>query len=484
MDAPLAANANTAKAKQRCHLPAHMFRAYDIRGVAGEDLTKENARLLGQAIGYLAMHFGHPEVLFARDGRLSSPLLAEPLQAGILDSGCNIIDLGIVPTPLLYFATHTTECSAGVMLTASHNPAHYNGIKMVRHRASLSPEQIQGVREQAIYLARHPDRVRPADQPKGEIRQLNIIPDYLKRICQDIPLERPPKLVVDCANAVPGLVAPDLYRAMGCEVIELYCEIDGRFPNHPPDPTIASNLDALCDRVKAEGADLGIALDGDGDRIVIVSETGEILDTDRLLMLFVRDILPRYQHRPQKAHVVFDVKCSNLLSNEIESLNGVPVMSRSGHSFMKMKMFESQAVIGGEFSAHIFIKDRWYGHDDGLYAGARFMELLVRSGEPVSALIQTLPDSVHTPELRIDVEEAVKFNLMARIAEAADFRDADVNLLDGVRADFKDGWGLIRASNTTPALLLRFEAASEVALQRIQASFQALLNQIDPALKF
>ena len=470
--------------KKRCHLPPHMFRAYDIRGVAGEDLTAENARLIGQAIGYLAMHFGHPEVLFARDGRLSSPMLAEPLQAGILDSGCHIIDLGMVPTPLLYFATHTTECSAGVMLTASHNPMNYNGIKMVRHRASLSPEQIQGVREQALYLARYPDRVRPADQPRGEIRTLNIVPSYLERIRQDITLSHPLKLVVDCANAVPGLIAPALYQALGCEVIELYCDVDGHFPNHPPDPTIASNLKALRDRVLAENADLGIALDGDGDRVVVVSDQGEILDTDRLMMLFVRDILPRYKQRPQPANVVFDVKCSNLLAAEIEKQGGVPVMSKSGHSFMKMKMFESQAVIGGEFSAHLFIKDRWFGHDDGLYAGARFLELLARTQQSVSSLMETLPNSVHTPELRIEVQEAAKFRLMNRIAEAADFRDAEVNLLDGIRADFPDGWGLIRASNTTPALLLRFEASSESALQRIQGLFRELLNKVDPALQF
>ena len=480
--APLSDQTNNVKT--RCHLPSHMFRAYDIRGVAGEDLTVENARLIGQAIGYLAMHFGHPEVLFARDGRLSSPILSEPLQAGILDSGCHIIDLGMVPTPLLYFATHTTECSAGVMLTASHNPMHYNGIKMVRHRASLSPEQIQGVREQAIFLARHPEKVRPVDQPRGEIRALDIIPAYLSRITQDISLKHPLRLVVDCANAVPGLIAPALYRALGCEVIELYCEVDGSFPNHPPDPTIASNLNVLRQHVIAQNADLGIALDGDGDRVVIVSDQGEILDTDRLMMLFVQDILPRYQHRPQPANVVFDVKCSNLLAAEIEKHGGVPVMSKSGHSFMKMKMFESQAVIGGEFSAHIFIKDRWFGHDDGLYAGARFLELLTHSPLPVSALMKTLPDSVHTPELRIEVQEAVKFSLMARIAKAADFSDAEVNLLDGVRADFQDGWGLIRASNTTPALLLRFEASSELALQRIQTEFRELLGKVDPTLSF
>lgn len=482
MEAPQAANESNTRS--RCHLPKHMFRAYDIRGIAGEDLTEENARLIGQAIGYLAMHFGHPEMLFARDGRISSPILAESLQAGILDSGCHIIDLGTVPTPLLYYATHTTECSAGVMLTASHNPAHYNGIKMVRHRASLSPEQIQAVREQTLFLARHPEKVRPADQPRGKIRQRDIVSDYLRRIRQDIPLARPLKLVIDCANAVPGLIAPELYRALGCNVTELYCDLDGSFPNHPPDPTIASNLKTLCERVKSENADLGIALDGDGDRVVIVSETGEILDTDRLMMLFVQDILPRYRNKPQAANVVFDVKCSNLLASEIEKLGGVPVMSKSGHSFMKVKMFESQAVIGGEFSAHIFIKDRWYGHDDGLYAGARFMELLARSGQGVSALMKSLPNSVHTPELRIEVEEAVKFSLMTRIAEAADFNDAEINLLDGIRADFQDGWGLIRASNTTPALLLRFEAASEVALQRIQTTFQELLNRVDPALTF
>ncbi len=469
-----------------CELPGRMFRAYDIRGIVGRDLTEDNIRVIGQAIGYLALSHGHNEVLFGADGRLSSPSLSAALGEGILDSGCHIIDLGTIPTPLLYFATHTTDYHSGVMLTASHNPADYNGIKIVRERSCLTSEEIQGIREQACFFARRPDKVREPRLPRGSRRALDIMPAYIDRIRQDVKLKRPLRVVVDCGNAVPGLVAPSLYRALGCEVIELYCQLDGSFPNHHPDPTINVNLKDLVAQVKTHSADLGVALDGDGDRVVLVTDQGRVMDTDRLLMLLVDQILPGYcaTAEDRRPSVVFDVKCSSLLINRIQRCGGEPVMSRSGHSFMKHRMQETGAVVGGEFSAHVFIKDRWFGYDDGLYTAARFMEILAAGTATSDAMLQSLPTSLVTPEIRIEVDESHKFELMTRLAELAEFPAARVNTLDGIRADFDRGWGLVRASNTTPALLLRFEAETEDVMQRIQGEFRALLQRVDPILDF
>ncbi|HLT64077.1 MAG TPA: phosphomannomutase/phosphoglucomutase [Pseudohongiella sp.] len=460
-------------AEQR--LPETIFRAYDIRGIAGTDLTADSIYLIGRAIGSLAVGKGHSPVLFGCDGRLSSPELSAALKDGILDEGCDIVDLGVLPTPLLYFATYTTGITSGVMLTASHNPADYNGIKMVRDRHCLTPEQIQQIREHALQLP----AVSTCNQP-GKLQKMEIVDTYIQRIASDIKLQRPLKVAVDCGNAVPGLVAPRLLSTLGCEVIPLYCEVDGNFPNHHPDPTISSNLRDLISTIINSGADLGIGLDGDGDRVVIVTNAGNVIDTDRLLMLFVRDIVPRYE----APKVVFDVKCSNLLDGEIRAAGGEPVMSRSGHSFMKQSMQETGAVVGGEFSAHVFIKDRWYGYDDGLYVAARFLELLAGSQQSAEDMLRSLPSSIVTPELRIDVDETRKFVLMEQLAKLADIPRARINRLDGIRADFEDGWGLIRASNTTPALLLRFEATSRQALLRIQETFRQLLQQVDPRLDF
>jgi phosphomannomutase / phosphoglucomutase len=459
-------------------LPAAMFRAYDIRGIAGEDLTENNIYIIGFAIGSLAIEHGVSCIVFGADGRLSSPALARALTNGILDSGCDIIDLGIIPTPLLYFATHTTECSSGVMLTASHNPSDYNGIKIVRERSCLTPAQIQTIRERSLSIMSEPDKARPGN--RGHLSQHDILPAYLALVAGDIQLKRPLRIVVDCGNAVPGLVAPVLLEKIGCEVIPLFCELDGRFPNHHPDPTIAENLQSLITTVLAHQADAGIALDGDGDRVIVVTNEGHIIDTDRLLMLFVRDILPRYDN----PCAVYDVKCSNLVSSEIEACGGRPIISRSGHSFMKIKMQETGAVVGAEFSAHVFIRDRWFGYDDGVYVAARFLEILAGSGASAESLLLCLPQSVVTPELRINVAEERKFELMERISGLARFPAARISRLDGVRADFQDGWGLIRASNTTPALLLRFEASNLPALKQIEDAFRKLLQQVDEQLDF
>lgn len=453
-------------------LPENIFRAYDIRGIAGSDLNQINIELIGKALATLALEAGDTCLLFGADGRLSSPSLRDALLRGVLSTGCNVIDLGTIPTPLLYFAAYTCECSSGIMLTASHNPPDYNGIKIVHHRSCLTPEQIQQIRQRAEegnFLT-----------GQGQIRTRDFTSLYIKRVLQDITLRRRLKVVVDCANAVPGLISPILLRALGCDVIPLHCELDGNFPNHHPDPTIAANLQDLIKAVSLHEADLGIALDGDGDRVIMVTNAGTIIDTDRLLMLLIKDIVPLYDN----PNVVFDVKCSTLLTSVIKSCGGEPVMSRSGHSFMKQTMHETDALVGAEFSAHVFIKDRWYGYDDGLYVAARFLELLSKQDDSAETLFRTLPQSVVTPELRIEVSDDNKFQLMERILKLASFPQGTISILDGIRVDFADGWGLIRASNTTPALLLRFEATSRKSLQTIQSLFRDLLLQVDAMLEF
>lgn len=460
-----------------CDLPASIFRAYDIRGIAGEELTTQNIRLIGQAIGTLALEFNQDTLLFGADGRLSSPALAAALQEGILSTGCNLVDLGIIPTPLLYFGAHTTAWNSGLMLTASHNPADYNGIKMINQRTCLTPEQISRLHR---YI-----QAGNFHQGRGQVTALDLKPAYIRRLQQDINLQRPLRVVIDCGNAVPSVLAPDLFTALGCEVLSLFCDLDGHFPNHHPDPTIAANLTTLIKAVRNNKADLGIAFDGDGDRVVLITDQGRVIDTDRLLMLFIKDVLPRYREEADsgdKPRVVFDVKCSRLLSSLIQQQGGEPVMSRSGHSFMKKCMQETNAVLGAEFSAHIFFKDGWYGYDDGLYVAARFLALLAAQTESADTLLEHLPKSIVTPELRIDVSDDRKFALMDKIRKLADFPKASINLMDGVRADFRDGWGLIRASNTTPALLLRFEADSRKSLQHIQALFKELLIRADSDL--
>lgn len=456
-------------------ISAEIFRAYDIRGIVDQGLDHDNIAYIGYAIGQLMQSHGRQQLLFARDARLSSPSLAPLLQQGLLAAGCDVMDLGCVPTPLLYFATHNSPLDSGVMLTASHNPADYNGIKLVLGRHCLDPAQIAALQPQAQLAAS-----APLPAPAGRLLQpaQDICQQYLQRVCADVKLARPLRVVVDCGNAVPGLVAPALFEQLGCHVTPLFCEPDGHFPNHHPDPTIAENLQALIDTLQQGDADLGIAFDGDGDRVVLVSASGRVLDTDRLLMLMLGPILPKYD----TPAVVYDVKSTHLLQAAITALGGRPISSRSGHSFMKQRMQETGAVIGAEFSAHVFLRDRWYGYDDGLYVAARFLEQLAAGSVTLDQLMDSLPPSLSTPELRLPVPEAQKFDLMQQILAQATFNDASLSLLDGIRADFADGWGLLRASNTTPALLLRFEASNLDALQRIMTGFVDLLRPVAPAL--
>ncbi|MCY4016634.1 MAG: phosphomannomutase/phosphoglucomutase [Gammaproteobacteria bacterium] len=452
-------------------VPPEIFRAYDIRGIAGEQLSAAVAQRIGGAIGSEALANGIDTLLAARDGRLSSPELFAALTTGILASGCDVANLGVAPTPVLYFATHTTPYDSGVMLTASHNPANYNGMKLVFHRASLSAGQIQRLRERT--------EAGGVTSGAGRLRDLPIIESYLAAVSGDLRLARALKVVIDCANAVAAVVAPALFERLSCEVVALNRELDGNFPNHHPDPTVPANLATLRREVVARRADLGIAFDGDGDRLGLVDETGTIVEAEAILALLAEDIVPRYPG----AKIVYDVKCGNRLPRRIRELGGEPQMRRSGHSFMKLAMRETGAPLGGELSAHIFIKDRWFGFDDGIYAAARVAELLAARPGPASEAFGGGLEGFRTGELRLPAADERKFALIERIIELADFGDAEIIKIDGLRVEYADGWGLIRASNTTPALLCRFEADSRERLAAIQADFRELILRADDSLQ-
>lgn len=447
-----------------------IFRAYDIRGIVGKGLDEHSVRLIGQAIGTEAKALGESSLLVGRDARLSSPSLSQALIAGLCASGCNVIDLGEIPTPLLYFATHTLPTSSGVMLTGSHNPRDYNGIKIVLQKHTLADNQIARLRERI--------ENNELSSGTGMVSHYDIAPEYLRYVQGSIQLQRPFKVVIDAGNGIGGKIAPQLFHSLGCEVIPLYCEPDGNFPHHHPDPTVAKNVVDLRAAVLKHNADLGIGLDGDADRLGLVSRSGKLLNADQLLMAFAMDILP---DNPG-ACVVFDVKSSHHLARIISANGGVPVMCKSGHSFVKQKLAETDAVLGGEFSAHLFFKHRWFGFDDGIYAAARFLELMSKYDASADSLLERLPGSCSTPELFIPVEEAHKFALMETLKQQLAFDGANINLLDGVRADFANGWGLVRASNTTANLVLRFEADDEAALAAIQQQFRNALLAHNPAL--
>ncbi|NKB34627.1 MAG: phosphomannomutase/phosphoglucomutase [Pseudomonadales bacterium] len=452
-------------------IPPSIFRAYDIRGVVDEQLTEDSVELISRAIGSEAKQNDIDTLLVGYDGRLSSPLLSKALISGLRAAGCNVVNLGLIPTPLLYFATHTSGITSGVMLTASHNPANYNGLKIVFNQNCLADNQIQQIRK----------RIDSNELSSGEgsYQELDIINSYLKDVAARINIEKKLKLVVDCGNAVPATVAPKLFEQLGCEVLPLYCEIDGNFPNHHPDPTIPKNLEAMAAKVMEVNADLGIAFDGDGDRLGIVTNKGEFVDADKMLMLLVENILPNYNDAP----VVFDVKCSNVLAEKISEVGGKPVMHRSGHSFMKQKMQETGAPIGGEYAAHIFIKDRWFGFDDGIFTAARIIEILSAQNKSSSDVFANFNSAVSTPEIKLAVDEEIKFELVNRLLELAEFPEGRLITLDGLRVEFEDGWGLVRASNTSPALLLRFEASSEEKMNEIKTAFKALIHRADNSIE-
>ncbi len=453
-------------------IPEGIFRSYDIRGLVDTEITPELAEHIGRALGSEALDQGETHMVLARDGRSHSPVLAEALRTGIASTGCHIIDLGTVPTPLMYFATHhLNETSSGVMVTASHNPGEYNGFKMVINGVTLADDAVLDVRSRIQRQQYH--------QGEGETRSHDIITDYIERIFSDVALVGAVSLVIDAGNAVPGVVAPRLFEELGCDVTPLYCDLDGSFPNHDPDPTQEANLQDLITKVQEVGADLGAALDGDGDRLIIVTPKGRIIWPDQLLMLFARDILGRNPG----ADVLFDVKCSRQLNQLVTSYGGRPIMWKTGHSHMKSKMIETGALIGGEYSGHIFIKDRWYGFDDGLYTLARLLEIITLRDQPIDDIFAAFPILPSTPELKIPVQDDQKFALVERLVAEGEFQSGKASTIDGLRVDFAKGWGLVRASNTSAALTLRFEAETEEALIKIQQLFKRELLKIDSQLK-
>ena len=449
-----------------------IFRAYDIRGVVDDSLTVNDVYEIGRAIGSEAHERGQQILVVARDGGISALQLSTALIRGVRATGCNVIDIGQVPTPLLYFATHFLETHAGIMLTASHNPPQWNGMKVV-----LGGETLSGGGIQKLY-----QRIEAGQFLTGEgsLQTMDVIPEYLAQITTDIQLQRPLRLVVDGGNGVAGALASQLYRTLSCEVDELFCDVDGNFPHHPPDPSQPQNLRDLISVVKARQADLGIALDGDGDRLVVVAGSGAIVWPDRLMMLFAGDLLSRNPG----ATVVFDVKSSTHLPRVITKYGGHPLMWKTGHSLIKAKMKEVGALLGGEMSGHIFFKERWFGFDDGLYAGARLLELLSRNEHSPTDVFAGLPDAVSTPELRLYLPEGESDRLMKALAlTRTRLTGAKITSIDGLRADFEEGWGLVRASNTAPSLVFRFEARTPQVLRRIQDEFRRILLEVGPGLK-
>ena len=448
--------------------PPEIFKAYDIRGIFGKTLTPEIVRGIGQAIGSEARERGLTSLAIGRDGRLSGVELAQALAEGLQRSGIDVIDVGMVATPMLYFAAHTLCDYSGVMVTGSHNPPEYNGLKMVLGGETLAAASIQSLRL----------RLETSDFAEGEgsYHRHDIAEAYLQRIVGDVRLARPLKIVVDCGNGIPGKYAPDLYRRLGCEVTELFCEVDGNFPNHHPDPSVPDNLRDLIRTLETGDAEIGLAFDGDGDRVGVVTRNGSIIYPDRQLMLFAADVLSRHPG----GRVIFDVKCTRNLAPWIEQHGGEPIMWKTGHSFIKGKLKETGALMAGEMSGHIFFNDRWYGFDDGLYAGARLLELL-SSRMDIDAELAAIPDAVSTPELQIRLKEGENYAVIARLQEAARFDNPErIITIDGLRVEYKDGFGLARSSNTMPVIVLRFEADDEAALKRIQHDFRRTILQVRP----
>jgi phosphomannomutase / phosphoglucomutase len=466
--APKAAAATTAMTVD----PA-IFRAYDVRGVVGKSLNRDVARLLGQSIGTLMREKGLREIVVGRDGRLSGPELAGALADGLREAGIDVIDVGAVPTPVVYYAAYRFNTGSGVAVTGSHNPPDYNGFKIVVGGETLSEGAIQDLYQRIVG-----NKLESGGQ--GGIRHIDVVPDYIERITSDVQAERNLKIVVDCGNGIPGAVAPQVLEGIGCEVIQLYCDVDGTFPNHHPDPSDPHNLEDLILAVKQTGADLGIAFDGDGDRLGVVTKEGEIIFPDRTLMLFARDVLSRQPG----ATIIYDVKCTGHLRGQILDAGGSPMMWRTGHSLIKAKMRETNAELAGEMSGHFFFKERWYGFDDGIYAGARLLEILAGDLEERTpeAIFATLPKGVSTPELKIEMQEGEHYKFIEKFRQVATFGDATLTTIDGVRADWPDGWGLVRASNTTPILVLRFDADNAAALKRIQNVYREQLLAVDKNL--
>ena len=447
-----------------------IFKAYDIRGIVDSALTVDAVRSIGAAVGSTALERGVSHVVVGRDGRLSGPKLSAALIEGLRATGVAVTDIGMVPTPVLYFATHHLGTGTGVEITGSHNPPEYNGLKMMIAGETLHGDGIQALRQRI-----EQGRLTRASAP-GELKQANLVDDYLTRIVGDVKLVRPMKIAIDCGNGVAGAVAPRLFRSIGCEVIELFCDVDGNFPNHHPDPAHPENLQDLIRCLRETDAEVGLAFDGDGDRLGVVTKDGQIIYPDRQIMLFAKDILANRKG----GEIIFDVKCTRQLAPWIRQHGGTATMWRTGHSLIKAKLKETKAPFAGEMSGHLFFNDRWPGFDDGLYAGARLLEILSRDSNP-SAVLNGLPTAVNTPELQLKTAEGENFSLVERLQSEGKFDGAaEVIKIDGVRVEYEDGFGLARPSNTTPMVIMRFEGDDEAALKRIQQVFAAQIRRFKP----
>lgn len=482
--APAAAGASAAAAvaaapadkpvvPQRASLERSIFRAYDIRGVVGKTLDAETARLIGQAIGTVMHQKDARSVVVGRDGRLSSPQMADALIQGLRQAGCEVIDIGEAPTPVVYFGAYQLRAGSCVSVTGSHNPPDYNGFKIVIEGETLSGNAIIDLYERIAE-----NRLHLADTP-GLVSRRDITEDYIQRISGDIQIERKLKVVVDCGSGIAGLIAPRLMEAIGADVEPLFCEVDGTFPHHHPDPSDPANLQDLINVVQRVDADIGLAFDGDGDRLGVVTKSGEMIYPDRLLMLFAADVL----ERNPGACIIYDVKCTGHLAMHILRHGGSPLMWKTGHSLIKAKMRETEAELAGEMSGHFFFRERWYGFDDGLYAAARLLEILSTRPETPQEVFDTLPKGVSTPELKIHVEEGEQYAFIEKFLSVAKFDGARIATIDGLRADWPDGWGLVRASNTTPVLVLRFDAKDSEALERIKGAFREQLLAVKPGME-
>jgi phosphomannomutase/phosphoglucomutase len=438
-----------------------------VRGTVPDALNADVVYTIARAYATQAQSKNITQVVIARDGRNSGPELLQALAEGLQAGGLDVLNIGMVPTPVLYFACHHLKTGSGIMLTGSHNPSNYNGLKMM-----LAGETLSGDAVQALY---HITQLGEFVAGQGSLQEMDVKAAYLEAITQQINLQKPIKLAIDCGNGVTGELAPKLLQALGCEVTTLYTDIDGDFPNHHPDPSKPENLQDLINTVQNNKLDLGLAFDGDGDRLGVVTNTGEIIYPDRQMILFARDVLAKRQGAP----IIYDVKCSRLLRQAITDARGTPIMARTGHSFVKAELKAQNAPLAGEMSGHIFFNDDWYGFDDALYAAARLLRILCNSEQTPSEILSNLPDAINTPEINISVTDEEKFAIVARFAELATFPDGEVDTTDGVRVDFHDGFGLIRASNTTPNLVLRFEGDDEASLVRIQEAFEEQLAALD-----
>ena len=447
-------------------ITSSIFKAYDIRGIVEKELTPEVVKLIGMAIGSESIAQGERGIVVGRDGRLTGPMLSESLISGLIESGCHVVDIGMVPTPLVYFATYTKGASSGVMVTGSHNPPEYNGFKIMIAGETLSADKIQNLYSRILN--------QQFSSGSGSSTSINIDQDYMDTIKSDIVLERELNIVVDCGNGVAGNIAPKLFESLGAKVSKLFCLVDGRFPNHHPDPSNPENLEDLIKEVVDTGADLGLAFDGDGDRLGLVDNNGNVVWADRQMILYSRDVLSRIPG----AKIIFDVKCSSLLPKDISEHGGEPIMSRTGHSFIKNKLKETDAELGGEMSGHIFFNDRWYGFDDAIYTGARLLEIISKTDKTCAEIFAELPDSVSTPEINIHFDEqGQQHDAMKALSNSVDFPGSEINTIDGVRVDYENCWGLVRASNTTPCLVLRFEGNDKEALKSIKNQFKDWLEK-------